>query len=163
MIDPALLVVALHILTTTAPEPLPQPVTDALHLPLPLPMILALFTLIGGVVTAGFAAFSKKWRTPADDREDRKIGIEADERLLKRFEDMLKERDTKLKALEDRLEALNSKVEGYQRERTILIDFIYALVRIIRDLNALTEIPIPPQGIYISGHPSNAKHSDSPT
>lgn len=124
-------------------------------LPLPLPLMLGLFTLAGGIVTAVFAAVSKKWRTPADDREDRKIGIEADERLLKRFEDMLKERDTKLAGLEQRLEALNAKVEGYQRERTVLIDFIYALVRIIREHDAIPEIPLPPVGIYISGHPSN--------
>lgn len=127
-------------------------------LPLPLPLLLGLFTLVGGVVTAVFAAVSKKWRTPADDREDRKIGIEADERLLKRFEDMLKERDTKLAGLEERLEALNAKVEGYQRERTVLIDFIYALVRVIREHDAIPEIPDPPLGIFITGHPSNAPH-----
>ncbi|QKY78977.1 hypothetical protein Jinkies_29 [Arthrobacter phage Jinkies] len=126
-------------------------------LPLPLPLLLGLFTLVGGIVTAIFAAVSKKWRTPADDREDRKIGIEADERLLKRFEDMLAERDTKLAGLEQRLEALNAKVEGYQRERTVLIDFIYALVRIIREHDAIPEIPLPPLGIYISGHPSNTQ------
>jgi hypothetical protein len=50
---------------------------------------------------------------------------------------------------------LNAKVEGYQRERTVLIDFIYALVRIIREHDAIPEIPLPPLGIYISGHPSN--------
>jgi hypothetical protein len=130
-------------------------------LPLPLPLMLGLFTLVGGVVTAIFAAVSKKWRTPADDREDRKIGIEADERLLKRFEDMLAERDTKLAGLEARLEALNAKVEGYQRERTVLIDFIYALVRIIREHDAIPEIPLPPGGIYISGHPSNVQAADA--
>lgn len=128
-------------------------------LPLPLPMMLGLFTLVGGIVTAVFAAISKKWRTPADEREDRKIGIEADERLLKRFEDMLAERDAKLTGLEQRLEALNAKVEGYQRERTVLIDFIYALVRIIREHDAITEIPVPPLGIFISGHPSNAQQA----
>jgi hypothetical protein len=124
-------------------------------LPLPLPLLLGLITLAATIAGAILAGFTKKWRTPADDREDRKIGIEADERLLKRFEDMLKERDTKLEGLEKRLEALNAKVEGYQRERTILVDFIYALVRIIRDMGAVNEIPLPPQGIYIAGHPSN--------
>lgn len=129
-------------------------------LPLPLPLLLGLIGLVGTIAGALMAAISKKWRTPADDREDRKIGIEADERLLKRFEDMLKERDTKLTALENRLEELNAKVEGYQRERTILIDFVYALVRIIRERGALTEIPVPPLGIYISGHPSNQQQEE---
>jgi len=126
-------------------------------LPMPLPMFLGVFTLIGGVVTALIAAISKKWRTPADSREDRKIGIEADERLLQRFENMLKERDSKFDELEQKFEALNAKFEGVQRERTVLIDFIYALVRVIRDLGAISNIPMPPQGIYIAGHPSNDK------
>jgi hypothetical protein len=124
-------------------------------LPLPLPLLLAVIALLGTIGGALLAALSKRWRTPTDDREDRKIGIEADERLLKRFEDMLKERDDKLQALENKLESLNAKVEGYQRERTVLVDFIYALVRIVRDLGAINEIPLPPQGIFISGHPSN--------
>lgn len=124
-------------------------------LPMPLPMFLGVFTLVGGVVTALIAAISKKWRTPADNREDRKIGIEADERLLQRFENMLKERDDKFAELEQKFEALSAKFEGVQRERTVLIDFIYALVRIIRELGAIGDIPVPPLGIFISGHPSN--------
>ena len=58
-------------------------------LPMPLPLLLGIVGLAGGVLTAIIAAVSKKWRTPADDREDRKIGIEADERLLARFEKLL--------------------------------------------------------------------------
>lgn len=130
-------------------------------LPLPLPLLLGLITLAATIAGAILAGYTKKWRTPSDDREDRRIGIEADERLLKRFEDMLKERDNKLAGLEQRLEALNAKVEGYQRERTVLIDFIYALVRIIRDLGAIAEIPLPPQGIYIAGHPANTAQQEA--
>lgn len=131
-------------------------------LPFPLPLLLGVFGLAGAVATAVLANVSKKWRTPADDREDRKIGIEADERLLARFEKMLAERDKKLEDLDKKLEELNAKVEGYQRERTVLIDFIYTLVRIIRELGALGEIPVPPLGIFISGHPANQQreHED---
>jgi Txe/YoeB family toxin of Txe-Axe toxin-antitoxin module len=124
-------------------------------LPLPLPLLLAVIALLGTIAGALIAAFSKRWRTPTDDREDRKIGIEADERLLKRFEDMLKERDDKLESLENKFEKLTKDFEEVKRERTILVDFVYELVRIIRDLGGLSLIPFPPRGIYISGHPSN--------
>jgi Txe/YoeB family toxin of Txe-Axe toxin-antitoxin module len=146
MIDPGLAVLAVVVFAVSETDP---------ALPMPLPMILGIFTLVGGIVTAVVTAISKKWRTPADDREDRRFGVEADERLLQRFENMLKERDTKFTELEQKFEDLKSKVEGYQRERTVLIDFIYAVVRIVRDLGAINEIPRPPQGIFISGHPSN--------
>src|SRR5688572_19264769 len=126
MTDPGLAVLALTVFAVSETE-----------LPLPLPMILGIFTLVGGVVTAVVAAISKKWRTPADDREDRRFGVEADERLLQRFENMLKERDTKFAELEQKFDDLKAKVEGYQRERTVLIDFIYAVVRIVRDLGAV--------------------------
>jgi Txe/YoeB family toxin of Txe-Axe toxin-antitoxin module len=146
MTDPGLAVLALTVFAVSETDP---------TLPMPLPMILGLFTLAGGIVTAALAAVSKKWRTPADDREDRRFGVEADERLLQRFENMLKERDTKFAELEQKFDDLKAKVEGYQRERTVLIDFIYAVVRIVRDLGAVNQIPRPPQGIFISGHPSN--------
>lgn len=128
---------------------------EPMYFGMPLPLLLGVLGLLATVATALVAAISKRWRTPADDREDKKIGIEADERLLKRFEDMLAKRDQRLEELEQKLTDLNAKVEGYQRERTILIDFMYALVRIIRERGAIAEIPVPPLGIYISGHPSN--------
>lgn len=124
-------------------------------LPVPLPLLLSGVGLITAVAGALVAGLTKRWRTPADDREDRRVGIEADERLLKRFEDMLKERDGKIEALGQRIEELDTKVEGYRQERNVLIDFIYALVRIVRELGGIDQIPAPPLGIFISGHPSN--------
>jgi hypothetical protein len=129
---------------------------EKLYLGMPLPLVMG---ILGGLATIGaaaFAAFSKRWRTPADTLAEKKVALEADERLLKRFEDMLKERDDKLEALEGKVDKLNQKVEEYQRERTGLIDFIYELVRIVRDLGGLARIPVPPGGIYIAGHPANA-------
>jgi len=124
-------------------------------LPLPLPLLLGLLTLGATIAGALLAGFTKKWRTPADDREDRKIGIEADERLLARFEKMLSERDQKIDHLEERLTEIAMKVETLLTERNVLIDWIYAAVRVVRDLGAISRLPRPPKGVYIADHPSN--------
>lgn len=124
-------------------------------LPLPLPLLLGVFALAGTVLAALIAAISKRWRTPADNREDRKIGIEADERLLARFEKMLEERDQRIVGLENRLTEVATKVESLLTERNALIDWIYAAVRIVRDLGGIERLPRPPHGVYIADHPSN--------
>lgn len=122
------------------------------ELPLPLPLLLGVLGLLGTIVGALIAARSKRWRTPADDREDRKVGIEADERLLKRFEEMLKERDSKIDALNKRVDELFSTVQEQAQERTVLVDLVYALIRIIRDLDGTHLIPWPlPKGIFVAG------------
>jgi hypothetical protein len=122
-------------------------------LPLPLPLLLGIVTLLASVLTALITyIWSKKVRTPEDDREDRRLGYEADEKLLERFEKMLESRDTQIKELSQKVEELDNRLEGYRRERNVLIDFIYALIRIIRDLGGIKMIPRPPVGIRIAGH-----------
>lgn len=130
-------------------------------LPMPLPLLLAAFTLTASVVTALITyIWSKKVRTPADSREDRRLDIEADEKLLQRFENMLASRDRQIKELGAKVEELDNRLEGYRRERNVLIDFIYALIRIIRDLGGINLIPRPPVGIRISGHASTNSHGE---
>jgi len=102
--------------------------------------------------------WSKKVRTPADSREDRRLDIEADEKLLQRFENMLASRDKQIKELGAKVEELDNRVEGYRQERNVLLDFIYALIRIIRDLGGVNLIPRPPSGIRISGHQHSEDH-----
>lgn len=118
---------------------------------IPTPVILALIALASGVLGAFITAVSKKWRTPADDLADKRVAIEADEKLLARFEAMLAERDVKIKALDDAVTALKTTVDELSRERNVLIDFIYVLVRIIRNADRIHEVPAPPPGIHISG------------
>jgi hypothetical protein len=122
---------------------------------MPISLLIPVVGLAGAVVAALITAFSKKWRTPADDREDRKIGIEADERLLERFQKLLEARDEKIQGLEDRLTEVANKVESLITERNVLIDWIYAAVRVVRELGAVHLLPRPPKGVYIADHPSN--------
>lgn len=130
-------------------------------LPMPLPLLLGAFTLTASVLTALITyIWSKKVRTPADSREDRRLDIEADEKLLQRFENMLASRDKQIKELGTKVEELDNRVEGYRQERNVLLDFIYALIRIIRDLGGVNLIPRPPTGIRISGHSSTNPHSE---
>jgi hypothetical protein len=129
---------------------------------IPTPVVLALIALVSGVLGAFITAVSKKWRTPADDATDRKMAIEADEKLLARFEAMLAERDVKIDALDRRVTELNAVVEGLTRERNVLIDYIYALIRFIRDADLMQEVPVPPPGIHISGLPVSALGNPPP-
>ncbi|GAA3405074.1 hypothetical protein [Pseudarthrobacter polychromogenes] len=124
-------------------------------LPMPLPLLLGLVGLASAVITAALSALSKKWRTPADDREDRKIGIEADERLLARFEKLLEERDKRIDGLVAEVKEVRAIAEKAANANRILIDWIYAAVRVVRELGGIDLLPEPPEGVVIADHPSN--------
>lgn len=117
------------------------------------PMAGAIIGIISGVTLSLITAFTKKWRTPADDREDRTVTIDANEALLDRFTKELESRDKKISELDGRLTVLSGEVDGLRLERFQLIDFIYALVRIIRAHGHVEEIPEPPHGVVITGIP----------
>jgi len=127
---------------------------EPLYWGMPLPLLLGVGGLIVTLAGALIAAVSKKWRTPADDREDKKIGIEADEQLLKRFEDMLSIRDDEIKQLRAEVKEIAGKVQDLVEERGALIDWIYAAVRVVRDLGGIDRLPRPPKGVTIADHPS---------
>lgn len=129
------------------------------QLPMPLPLLLGLVSLATAVITAVIAALSKKWRTPADDREDRKIGIEADERLLSRFEKLLEERDKRIDGLVDEVKEVRAIAEKAVSVNRVLTDWIYAAVRVVRELGGISMLPDPPEGVVIADHPSNLSRS----
>lgn len=137
-------------LVSTAEEPVIDP-----QLPLPVPLLMSLAGLAGVVVAAWIAAVAKKWRTPADDREDRKIGIEADERLLARFEKLLEERDKRIDGLVKEVKEVRTIAESAVADNHKLIDWIYAAIRVVRELGAIDLLPNPPKGVTIADHPSN--------
>lgn len=120
-------------------------------LSLPLPLLPGIFAL-GTVLAALIPAISKRWRTPADNRDNRKIGIDAVGYLLARFEEMLEEREPKITGLEKRLNAVAAKVESHLSEWNALIDWIYAAVLIVQDLGTVSRLPRPPQIVYIADH-----------
>jgi len=131
-------------------------------LPMPLPLLLGVVGLASAVVTAFIAAVSKKWRTPADDREDRKIGIEADELLLGRFTKLLEERDKRIDGLVEEIKAVRQLAEAAVEDNRNLIDWIYAAVRVVRDLGGISKLPPPPKGVTIVDHPSNFSQRSTP-
>lgn len=133
-------------------------------LPLPLTLMLGLFTLAGAVITAGLAAVSKKWRTPADNIAERKVGIEADELLLGRFTALLAERDKRLDEITVELKEVRKLAETTANLNRVLIDWCYGAVRVIRDLggrDAIAMLADPPEGVVITDHPSY-RHSKEP-
>ncbi|NWL13323.1 hypothetical protein DM793_18825 [Paenarthrobacter nitroguajacolicus] len=128
----------------------PEPLYAGMPLPLLLGIIGGLITLAGALI----AAFSKKWRTPADDREDKKVGIEVNEQLLEQFNKLLEERDKRIDRLVAEVKEVRVIAENAVSENRILIDWIYAAVQVARALGFVEKLPNPPKGVHIADHPS---------
>lgn len=122
---------------------------------IPTPLALGLVGLVSTIAGALIAAFSKKWRTPADDREDRKVGIEADEKLIQRFEQLMNGQDKKIADLGSELKEVRAIAEKAVHINRVLTDWIYAAVRVVRELGGIHLLPAPPDGVVIADHPSN--------
>lgn len=132
---------------------------------IPLPLALASFGLIGTIVGAFINAVSKKWRTPGDEIAEKKVNIEADDKLLQRFENLLHSRDARIDTLDNKITELREEIEEIRMERNELLDFIYVLVRIVRNADLLDEIPEPPNAVHIAGLTRtrmNRRHDDPP-
>lgn len=132
---------------------------------IPLPLALASFGLIGTIVGAFINAVSKKWRTPGDDIAEKKVNIEADDKLLQRFENLLHSRDARIDTLDNKITELREEIEEIRMERNELLDFIYVLVRIVRNADLLEEIPEPPSAVHIAGLTTRTRKQarDDPT
>ncbi|KUM34527.1 hypothetical protein [Arthrobacter sp. EpRS71] len=128
----------------------PEPLYAGMPLPLLLGIIGGLITLAGAVI----AAFSKKWRTPADDREDKKIGIEVNEQILEQFEKLLVERDKRIDGLVAEIKEVRQLAESAANDNRTLIDWIYAAVQVARVYGFVDKLPRPPKGVTIADYPS---------
>lgn len=124
-------------------------------IPVPLQLLLGMVGLAGTLGAAGFAAFSKKWRTPADDREDRKLGIEVDDRLLERFHKLMADQDKRIDSLVEEIKEVRVIAEKAVAVNRVLIDWCYAAIRVVRELGGIHLLPSPPEGVVIADHPSN--------
>lgn len=130
---------------------------EPLYWGMPLPFLLGVGGLFVTLAGALIAAYSKKWRTPADDREDRKVGIEVNEQLLEQFNKLLEERDKRIDRLVAEVKEVRVIAENAVSENRILIDWIYAAVQVARALGFVEKLPNPPKGVTIADHPS-ARH-----
>ena len=137
----------------------PEPLYAGMPLPLLLGIIGGLITLAGALI----AAFSKKWRTPADDREDKKVGIEVNEQLLEQFNKLLEERDRRIDRLVAEVKEVRLIAENAVSENRVLTDWIYAAVQVARALGFVDKLPNPPKGVTIADHPSARRNSDANT
>lgn len=135
--------------------------TRAEELPVPLPLLLSAMTLLGVILSAFIAAIAKRWRTPTDDREDKKLDLDADERLLARFEKLLEERDQRIDGLVKEVKEVRRIAEAAATDNRNLIDWIYLAVRVVRDLGGIHLLPAPPKGVTIADHPSNIPQKEN--
>lgn len=120
---------------TEAVPVVPVAVTNEL-MGIPIPMVLALIALFSAVLTAVVGALVKKFRTPADDREDKVVVLDASDRLIQRFQDLLKNSDEKhaadIAALGLEVSALREELAQVKTERIGLMAAIRELVRLVR-------------------------------
>lgn len=112
----------------------PTATTDLLGMPLPL--LLAVIALISAVLTAFIGALVKKFRTPADDREDKVVVLDASDRLIQRFQQLLKDSDEKhskeIAALGVEVGQLREELAEVKTERIGLMAAIRELARMVR-------------------------------
>ena len=103
---------------------------------MPIPLVLSLIALITAVLTAVVGALVKKFRTPADDREDRVVVLDASDRLINRFQELLKDSDEKhakdIAALGEEVGKLRDELNEVKAERVGLLWGIRQLIRIAR-------------------------------
>lgn len=103
---------------------------------MPLPALLALISLVSVVLGAFVTGWVKKFRTPADSREDRVVVLDASDRLIERFENLLKASDEKhakeLKELTEKVDGLEREVETMRRERYTLVSAVVRIAQIAR-------------------------------
>lgn len=103
---------------------------------IPLPLLLGGVTLLTAVLTAIIGGLVKKFRTPADNREDKVVVLDASEKLIERFQQIVKDSDAKhaadMEALSREVQALRVELHEVKTERVGLYAAIRALVSLCR-------------------------------
>lgn len=124
--------------------------------------VLALVTLMWKSVSA---LFSRKFKTPADIREEKKLDDAANSAALARLEALLQasdkrhadeiaalraEHEKQKKDWNEKFKEMGERVNDVEAQNTDLIRFSYACIAIIRDNDLVDLLPKErPKGIYI--------------
>jgi hypothetical protein len=110
--------------------------SEQLWLGMPLPALLALIAVMSAVMTALVSGLVKKFRTPADTREDRVVVLDASDRLIERFENLLKQSDEKygreIAELAKEADDLKERVENLRLERFLIVSALIRVAQIAR-------------------------------
>lgn len=124
-----------ELLIALAGDILPGPAPDT-WLGIPIPVALSMLAVAATVVGALSTALFKKFRSPADDREDKVVVLDASDRLIQRFEALLKASDEKhakeIKDLSDKVDGLEQDVKTMRRERFTLVTALTRVAAIAR-------------------------------
>lgn len=103
---------------------------------IPIPLLLAMVTLLTAVLTAVIGGLVKKIRTPADTREEKVVVLDASEKLIERFQQIVKDSDTRhatdMAALSAEVQALRTELHEVKIERVGLYTAIRSLVSLAR-------------------------------
>lgn len=102
----------------------------------PLAVVLPVLTIVGGVIGAAGTQLTKRFRTPEDDRADKVVVLDASDKLIERFQNLLAASDEKhekeIKELSTKVDGLEKEVEKMRTERFRLLSRLAAVIAIAR-------------------------------
>lgn len=111
-------------------------VDPGLYMGMPLPLLLAVIAVIGPVLTVAVTQLIKKLRTPEDDREEKVVLLDASDKLIQRFQQIVADSDKKhaedIKKLSDEVQELREQLDLVKQERMGLLWAVRQLIRISR-------------------------------
>jgi uncharacterized protein YoxC len=111
-------------------------VDPGLYMGMPLPLLLALVALAGPVLTVAVTQWVKKFRTPEDSREETVVVLDASDKLIQRFQQIVADSDKKhaedIKKLAEEVQALREELDVVKQERMGLRWALQQVIRIAR-------------------------------
>lgn len=107
-----------------------------LYAGMPLPLLMAVLTLGGSVLTVIVTQVVKRFRTPEDDREEKVVLLDASDKLIQRFQQIVSDSDAKhavdIAKLSGDVKMLREEVDQLKQERMGLVWAVRQLIRIAK-------------------------------